>query len=74
MIVGRYLKGNLRAYHGVWKLFPCSPSKTLVKMEMFADVKVPMPASVVSPELAWIADVAVSGAAAKAPAPAACGA
>ncbi|MBW2524217.1 MAG: hypothetical protein JRI23_08580 [Deltaproteobacteria bacterium] len=60
MIVGRYVKGNLNAYHGVWKLYPCAPDKTLLKMEMFADLKIPMPASVVSPELAWIADVAVT--------------
>ena len=60
MIAGRYIKGNLRDYHGVWKLYPCAPDKTLLKVEMFADIKIPMPASVISPELAWVADVAVT--------------
>jgi ribosome-associated toxin RatA of RatAB toxin-antitoxin module len=59
-IVGRYVKGNLQAYHGVWRLYPCTPDRTLLKLEMFADIKIPMPASMISPELAWAADVSVT--------------
>ncbi len=59
-IVGRYVKGNLDGWHGQWKLYPCKPNRTILWMEMFVDLSIPVPNSLITPELMWAADMAVT--------------
>jgi len=57
---GRMVKGNLVAWDGVWKMYPCGPNRTILRMEMFADIEVPVPDSWVTPELMWVCDRGVT--------------
>ncbi len=60
VIVGRLVKGNLEQWYGRWRLRRCSRNRTLLKMELFADVKIPLPAEMVTEELQWVADKSVT--------------
>jgi ribosome-associated toxin RatA of RatAB toxin-antitoxin module len=59
-VVGRYVKGNLDGFHGLWKLYPCSDVRTILRLEIFLIPKIPLPASVITPELEWAADKGVT--------------
>jgi ribosome-associated toxin RatA of RatAB toxin-antitoxin module len=59
-VVGRYLKGNLDAFHGLWKMYPCGPRRTVLRLELFVDPQVPVPASSITPELEWASDKGVT--------------
>ncbi len=59
-VVARYRKGNLDGFRAVWKMYPCGPRRTVVRFELFLDPKIPVPAALVTPELAWAADKAVT--------------
>lgn len=58
-IVGRLVKGNLDGWFGVWKMRRCGPA-TVLRLEMFIDVMVPVPDSWVTPEIEWAADMGVT--------------
>lgn len=55
-----YVKGNLDAWRGMWSMYPCGSQHTVLRMELFLELKIPLPASMVSPELAWASDKAVT--------------
>jgi len=57
---GRLVKGNLEAYHGRWKLYPCGSERTILQCEQFIDLKIPVPSSLVTPELEWACDKGVT--------------
>ena len=59
-VVGELVRGNLDAFHGEWKLYPCGPSRTILRLELFVAVAIPLPSSAVTPELEWACDKAVS--------------
>ncbi len=59
-LTGRLVKGNLEAYHGRWKLYPCGSERTILQCEQFIDLKIPLPASMVTPELEWASDTGVT--------------
>ena len=58
-IAGTLIKGNLDGWHGRWILHPCG-KRTILSMEMFIDVKIPVPAKVVTKELEWAAGKGVT--------------
>lgn len=58
-IVGTLVKGNLDGWHGRWLLHPCG-KRTILTMEMFIDLKIPVPAKLVASELAWAAGKGVT--------------
>ena len=53
-------KGNLESFEGAWKMYPCSSKRTVLRLELFLDVNVPVPDSWITPELAWAADKGVT--------------
>jgi ribosome-associated toxin RatA of RatAB toxin-antitoxin module len=55
-----YVEGNLETWHAEWRLIPCGQDLTLVKLEILTDVNIPFPSSLIAPELAYIADTAVT--------------
>ena len=59
-LTGRLVKGNVEAYHGRWKLYPCGKDRTILQCEQFMELKIPVPSSLVTPELEWAADKAVT--------------
>ncbi len=59
-LTGRLVKGNVEAYHGRWRLYPCGKERTILQCEQFVDLKIPVPSSLVTPELEWAADKAVT--------------
>jgi ribosome-associated toxin RatA of RatAB toxin-antitoxin module len=59
-IVATMVKGNLRSWHGVWKLTPCGEECTVLQLEMHIELKLPVPASSISGETAWACDKAVT--------------
>jgi hypothetical protein len=59
-VLGRYVKGNLDGWHGAWKMYPCGPQRTVLRLELFIDVKIPVPSSLITPELEWAADKGVT--------------
>ena len=60
-IVGKMKKGNLEAFDGQWKLHPCGPKRTILRLELFLIPKVPVPSSWIAPELEWAAKKGVTG-------------
>jgi ribosome-associated toxin RatA of RatAB toxin-antitoxin module len=59
-IEGLLVKGNLKAFHGVWTLVPDGAGSTVVHLELFAEVDLPIPADMVTPELMWAAGKGVT--------------
>ena len=54
------VKGNVHAFHGSWKALECGPKRCVLRLEWFIDVKVPVPAWVVTRELRWAAGKGVT--------------
>lgn len=59
-IVARLAQGNVDDFRAVWRLHPAGPDKTILSLELLVDPKLPIPASLVTPELASAADKAVT--------------
>jgi ribosome-associated toxin RatA of RatAB toxin-antitoxin module len=59
-ITGNMIKGNLKAWRGAWKLTPLGKSRTALRMELYADVDLPVPDSWITPELLSSADKSVT--------------
>ncbi len=59
-VVGKLHKGNLEAWHNVWKMHHCGPKRTILRLEIYAELSIPVPASVVTAELEWAADRGVT--------------
>lgn len=58
-VVASLVKGNVHAFEGIWKLHPCGDA-TVLRLEMIIDVKVPVPRSIVTDQLMWASDKAVT--------------
>lgn len=52
-------QGNVRDLRAVWHLEPIDQNRTLLKLELLIVPKLPLPASVVTPELEYAAEQAV---------------
>jgi ribosome-associated toxin RatA of RatAB toxin-antitoxin module len=59
-ITSRFVKGNLKAWRGVWKLQPISDNVTVLRLELFLDVKLPVPDEWITPDIMWACDKAVT--------------
>ena len=59
-VVGSLLKGELDAWQSVWKMHHCGPKRTILRLELYAELAIPVPSSVVTPELEWMADRGVT--------------
>lgn len=59
-IHSRLVKGNLKAWRGVWKVEPISATETALRVELFLDVKFPVPDAWITPELMWASGKAVT--------------
>lgn len=54
------VKGNVEDWHGAWKLEPKGKNQTVLRMEMFCDLEIPVPAKWVTPKLMWATDKSVT--------------
>ena len=52
-------QGNVRDLRAVWHLHPIDENRTLLKLELLIVPKLPLPASVITPELEFAAEQAV---------------
>lgn len=52
-LVGSMVSGNLEKWSGKWMAFPCGERRTLLKLELFAELSMPIPTSVVTKWLLW---------------------
>ena len=59
-IVARYVKGNVDDFVAVWRLRPTEDGRTVLKLELLVDPKLPLPNSMVTGELKYAADKAVT--------------
>jgi len=60
-IVARFgNKGNVDDFRAIWRLRSVDETHTIVKLEILVDPKMPVPASMVTPELSYAADKAVT--------------
>src|SRR5262245_60507407 len=60
-IVARYgNKGNVDDFRAIWRLRAVDETHTVVKLEILVDPKLPVPGSMVTPELSYAADKAVT--------------
>jgi len=53
-------QGNVDDLRAVWRLYPIDPDHTIVKLELLIVPKLPLPGSIVTPELEFASDQAVS--------------
>src|SRR5437762_3442178 len=53
-------QGNVDDLRAVWRLFPLDPGHSLGKLELFIVASLPVPASLVTPELEFASGQAVS--------------
>jgi ribosome-associated toxin RatA of RatAB toxin-antitoxin module len=60
-ITGRFVKGNLDEFRAVWRLRKVDETHTVLKLELLVDPELPLPMSLITPELAYAADRAVTG-------------
>jgi ribosome-associated toxin RatA of RatAB toxin-antitoxin module len=58
-VVGSLVRGNLDAFRGEWKLYPCGPHRTILRLELYVEVAIPLPSETITEELAWAADRAL---------------
>jgi len=58
-ISGTLIKGNLDGWRGKWILHPCG-KRTILTMELFIDLQIPVPSKVVTKELEWAAGKGVT--------------
>ena len=61
VIRGRMLQGNVDDFRATWYLTPIDANTTLLRAEILIVPKLPVPGSVVTGELGYAADVAVTG-------------
>jgi hypothetical protein len=59
-VVGTLVRGNLDGWWGAWKLWPCGKRRTLLRMEMFFDLAIPLPDQLVVDNTMWACDMSVS--------------
>ena len=59
-VTARYVDGNLDDFRGTWYMYPCGPNRTTLRLELFLDPSIFVPASVVNEWLGWGAGKAVS--------------
>ena len=60
VIRGRMMQGNVKDFRAVWYLTPIDAKTTLLRSEILIVPKIPVPGSMVTGELAYAADVAVT--------------
>jgi hypothetical protein len=60
IVQAKMVKGNVNSWHGAWKLEPKGDDQTVLRMEMFIDLKVPVPDKWVTPKLMWATDKSVT--------------
>jgi hypothetical protein len=62
VLAGKLLKGNVRRLDARWRLRKLAENKTEVHLELLIVPKVPVPRELVTGELEFVSDVAVTGA------------
>lgn len=62
VIEGTMQQGNVRDFRATWRLTPVDDQHTLLKIEILIVPKLPLPGSVVTPELEYASDKAVGAA------------
>ncbi len=59
-IVAEYTRGNVDDFRAVWRLRAVDAEHTIVRLEVLVDPKLPLPSSMITPELRYAADKAVT--------------
>ena len=52
-LTGSLVSGNIQKWTGRWMAFPCGERRTLVKVELFCEVGLPIPSRIVTKWLLW---------------------
>ena len=60
-VIGHMIKGNVERLDAVWRIRSVSPQQSTVQLEMLLVPKLPVPGSLVTGEVAYAADKAVTG-------------
>jgi len=60
-INARMDRGNVDDFRALWRLRAVDAERTIVKLEILVDPKMPVPSAIVTPELCTAADKAVTG-------------
>jgi ribosome-associated toxin RatA of RatAB toxin-antitoxin module len=60
IIEGTLQQGNVDEFKAVWKLVPVDANHTILKVELLILPRLPLPASIVTPELEYASDQAVT--------------
>ena len=60
IVRAQMVKGNVEDWHGAWKLETEGKDQTVLRMEMFCDLKIPVPTKWVTPKLMWATDKSVT--------------
>ena len=60
VIDGTMQQGNVNDFHATWRLIPVDADHTILRSELLIVPKLPLPTSVVTPELSYAADKAVT--------------
>lgn len=66
VIEGTFQQGNVNDFHATWRLIPVDATHTILRAEMLIVPKLPLPGSVVTPELSYASDRAVTASRARA--------
>ena len=61
-VEGKMIEGNVDDFRAVWHLRPVNDTHTVLKAELLIVPKLPLPGSVITPELEYAADQAVTSA------------
>ena len=56
----RYVRGNVDDLHMIWRLRPVDATHTVLKLDILVDPTLPVPSALVTPELSYAADKAVT--------------
>jgi len=59
-------QGNVNDFRATWRLIPVDATHTILRAEMLIVPKLPLPGSVVTPELSYASDRAVTASRARA--------
>jgi hypothetical protein len=59
-LAGARVSGNVEKWTGKWMAFPCGDKRTLLKLELFCEVGLPLPTRVVTKWLLWACNKSVT--------------
>lgn len=59
-IATKYVDGNVRNWKGSWIMYPCGPNRTVLRLQLYLELSIFVPSSIVSKWLRWAATKGVT--------------